>query len=194
MKSYNTMLRLKSLMQERGLRQVDILSLTKPYCEKYGVKFNKSDISQYLSGKTEPNQDKLAILGMALGVNEGWLMGYDVPMDRNHENRPSSESSIYELIEKHYGKTTTEAVSLYVQLDLEDQAEIRGEMKQMLKSDKYSTNKKVIGISQQKEKPDVIIGQIAAFGSGPADIPVDKEASQKLAALAKKKRDEKKGK
>ncbi len=48
--------------------------------------------------------------------------------------------------------------------------------------------------SVQKEKPDVIIGQIAAFGSGPAEIPVDKEASQKLAALAKKKRDEKKGK
>ncbi len=192
MKSYNTMLRLKSLMQERGLRQVDILSLTKPYCEKYGVKFNKSDISQYLSGKTEPNQDKLAILGMALDVNEGWLMGYDVPMDRNHENRPSSGSNIYELIEKHYGKTTTEAVSLYVQLDLEDQAEIRGEMKQMLKSAKYLKNKKVI--ESPKEKSDVIIGQIAAFGSGPADIPVDKEASQKLAALAKKKRDENKGK
>lgn len=27
---------------------------------------------------------------------------------------------------------------MYVQLDIEDQAEIRGEMKQMLKSEKYS--------------------------------------------------------
>ena len=192
MKSFNTMLRLKSLMQERGLRQVDILNLAKPYCEKYGVKFNKSDISQYLSGKTEPNQDKLAILGMALDVSESWLMGFDVPMSRNYENK--NESSVYELIEKKYGKTSAEAVSLYTQLDLEDQAEIRGEMKQMLKSDKYSTDKKVIELKseQQKEKPDVIIGQIAAFGSGPMDVPVNKEASQKLAALAKKKRDERK--
>ena len=45
---------------------------------------NKSDISQYCSGKTEPNQDKLFILGIALDVSEAWLMGYDVPMKRNN--------------------------------------------------------------------------------------------------------------
>ena len=47
---------------------------------------------------------------------------------------------------------------------------------------------------EQTKKPDIIIGQIAAFGSGPTDVPVNKEASQKLAALAKKKRTEKKEK
>lgn len=74
----NTSMRLKQLMDERNLRQVDILNLTKPYCEQYNVKMNKSDISQYVSGKNEPSQDKLVILGMALGVSEAWLMGYDV--------------------------------------------------------------------------------------------------------------------
>ncbi len=49
-------------------------------------------------------------------------------------------------------------------------------------------------LAQQTKKPDIIIGQIAAFGSGPTDVPVNKEASQKLAALAKKKRTEKKEK
>lgn len=44
---------------------------------------NKSDLSQYCSGKTEPNQDKLYVLGAALNVNEAWLMGFDVPMERN---------------------------------------------------------------------------------------------------------------
>ena len=41
-----------------------------------------SDISQYCSGKTEPNQEKLFILGNALNVSEAWLMGFDVPMER----------------------------------------------------------------------------------------------------------------
>ena len=82
MKKENTSIRLKRIMSDRNLRQVDILNLTEPYCKKYDVKMNKSDISQYCSGKTEPNQDKLFILGIALNVSEAWLMGFDVPMER----------------------------------------------------------------------------------------------------------------
>ena len=82
MKKENTAIRLKTIMNMRGLRQVDILNLTVPYCQKYSVKMNKSDISQYCSGKTEPNQEKLFILGNALNVSEAWLMGFDVPMER----------------------------------------------------------------------------------------------------------------
>lgn len=69
-------------MSLKGYKQVDILNLCKPYCEQYNVKMNKSDISQYISGKVEPNQDKLFVLGNALNVSEAWLMGYDVPMER----------------------------------------------------------------------------------------------------------------
>ena len=82
MKKANTAIRLKEIMKKRNLRQIDILNLTTPYCEKYNVKMNKSDISQYCSGKVEPNQDKLYVLGEALNVSEAWLMGYDVPMER----------------------------------------------------------------------------------------------------------------
>lgn len=85
MKKENTATRLKKIMSDKGLRQVDILNKTLPYCEKYDVKMNKSDISQYCSGKTEPNQDKLFVLGKALNVNEAWLMGYDAPMERSSE-------------------------------------------------------------------------------------------------------------
>lgn len=84
MKSENTSLRLKKIIFERSLKQVDILELAKPYCVKYGIKLNKNDLSQYVSGKVEPGQDKLSILGLALNVSEAWLMGYDVPMSRNH--------------------------------------------------------------------------------------------------------------
>ena len=82
MKSSNTSERLKFIMRNRNLRQVDILNLAKPFCDEHHIKLGKNDLSQYVSGKVEPGQEKLTILGHALGVNEVWLMGYDVPMGR----------------------------------------------------------------------------------------------------------------
>lgn len=98
MKKENTSIRLKQIMNNRNLKQVDILDMTKPYCVKYDVKMNKSDISQYVSGKVEPNQEKLFILAKALGVNEAWLMGFDVPMKK--ELSSSEAEGDIELIEK----------------------------------------------------------------------------------------------
>ena len=37
-----------------------------------------------------------------------------------------------------YNEKAQEVLALYLQLDIEDRAEIRGEMKHMLKSEKYS--------------------------------------------------------
>ena len=70
--------RLKFLMKERNLRQVDIIRLS-----EHNLKLTKSDMSQFVSGKVEPGQWKLAILGKTLNVSEVWLMGYDVPMERS---------------------------------------------------------------------------------------------------------------
>ena len=78
MKKYTTAERLKQIMQERNMKQVDILELVLPVCKKYGLKMNKSDISQYVSGKVEPNQRKLVALAEALNVSETWLMGYEI--------------------------------------------------------------------------------------------------------------------
>lgn len=83
MEKESTSARLKQIMSERDLRQVDILERTLPFCRTYGVKMNKSDISQYVSGKVEPNQDKLFVLSLALNVSEGWLMGFDVSRTRS---------------------------------------------------------------------------------------------------------------
>lgn len=90
MKSSSTAERLQVIMSQRNLRQVDILNLAKPYCERYNVKLGKNDLSQYVSGKVEPGQIKLSILGLALNVSEAWLMGYDAPMERG--KAPASES------------------------------------------------------------------------------------------------------
>lgn len=67
-------------MSERNLRQTDILHRIEPFCAEYGIKMNKSDISQYLSGKAEPGSEKLALLSMALNVSAAWLVGFDVAM------------------------------------------------------------------------------------------------------------------
>ena len=42
----------------------------------------KSSLSLYLSGAYEPKQDRIYAMAKALNVNEAWLMGYDVPMER----------------------------------------------------------------------------------------------------------------
>ena len=83
MKKTNTADRLNAVMKERNLKQVDILRAAKPFCEKYGVKLAKNDLSQYVNGKVEPGQEKLTILGLALNISEAWLMGFDVPMERD---------------------------------------------------------------------------------------------------------------
>lgn len=77
MKVATTAERLKEIMEDRNLRQTDILRLAMPYVEKAGLKMNRSDLSQYVSGKVEPGPEKLEILAKALKVSEVWLMGYD---------------------------------------------------------------------------------------------------------------------
>lgn len=80
MKDSNTSERLKYILNNRNLKQFELLEKCKPYCKKYNVRLAKNDLSQYVSGKVEPKQDKLSILGLALDVSEAWLAGYDVPM------------------------------------------------------------------------------------------------------------------
>ncbi|MBR2683353.1 MAG: helix-turn-helix domain-containing protein, partial [Atopobiaceae bacterium] len=63
--------RLREAMNEKGLKQVDLLR----YAESHGHKLGKSQLSQYLSGKTMPRPDKLANLATALGVTVEWLSG-----------------------------------------------------------------------------------------------------------------------
>lgn len=77
--------RLKQIMEERNLKQADILKLAAPYCKQYKIKLGRNDLSQYVSGKVLPRQNKLYVLGRALNVSEAWLMGFDVPMERDSD-------------------------------------------------------------------------------------------------------------
>lgn len=83
MRPYTTAQRLKQIMSERNLKQVDILRMAEPYSDMFGTRLTKSALNQYISGKvTDPRGDKLSILSYALGVSEAWLMGFDVPIER----------------------------------------------------------------------------------------------------------------
>lgn len=52
--------------------------------EKTGI--SKSSLSEYLSGKYEAKQNGIFLLAKALNVSEAWLMGCDVPMEREIDN------------------------------------------------------------------------------------------------------------
>lgn len=73
----NTAQRLAQIMNKRNLRQVDILKQSEKFQKELGIKLGKSALSQYVSGKSIPDQDKLVLLSKTLGVSEAWLMGYD---------------------------------------------------------------------------------------------------------------------
>lgn len=73
----NTAQRLAQIMNEQNLRQVDILKRSEKFQKELGIKLGKSALSQYVSGKSIPDQDKLVLLSKTLGVSEAWLMGYD---------------------------------------------------------------------------------------------------------------------
>lgn len=69
--------RIKYAMEMTRKRQVDLVN---------GTGLNRSTISRYVSGECEPKADAINKLATVLGVNEMWLWGYDVPMERKKEN------------------------------------------------------------------------------------------------------------
>lgn len=66
--------RLKKAMELRNMKASEL-------SEK--AQIPKSAISQYLSGLYEAKQKSIFKLAKILNVSEGWLMGLDVPMERN---------------------------------------------------------------------------------------------------------------
>lgn len=74
--------RLKTAMRIRNFKQVDLVEKTK---------LDKSLINKYLSGVSNARQSKLTILADALDVNEVWLMGYDVSMERELKEEQNND-------------------------------------------------------------------------------------------------------
>ena len=73
--------RIKQGLSIRNMKQADLVEKTK---------IGKSSISTYISGAYEPKQRNIYKIAKALDVNEAWLMGYDVPMEREASNTVNS--------------------------------------------------------------------------------------------------------
>lgn len=69
--------RLLQAMEREQMKQVDLLRLA----EKEGIKLGKSQISQYVSGKTIPRDNILQFLAAALHCEAAWLKGEDTVSD-----------------------------------------------------------------------------------------------------------------
>lgn len=113
MKGSNISERLNYIIKNRGLKQVEILEKCKPFCDKYGIRLARNDLSQYVSGKVEPKQDKLSILSLALDVSEAWLAGYNVPMERNiyEDHNDLKRKAIKDkFLESEFGSSLKECI------------------------------------------------------------------------------------
>lgn len=65
--------RIRRALEIRNMKQIELSEIT-------GIP--KSAISQYCSGAFKPKQNRLFLIAKALDVDEAWLMGLDVPMNR----------------------------------------------------------------------------------------------------------------
>lgn len=65
--------RIKEALSIRRMKQFELCQL---------ADVPKSSLSLYLSGAYEPKQDRIYSMAKALCVDEAWLMGYDVPMEK----------------------------------------------------------------------------------------------------------------
>jgi transcriptional regulator with XRE-family HTH domain len=77
----------------------------------------KSSLSLYLSGAYEPKQDRIYAMAKALNVREAWLMGYDVPMEREKENPPAEPQLTEgeELLLSLFRQLPKESQALYIE-------------------------------------------------------------------------------
>jgi repressor (phage associated) len=104
MRSSNPSERLKQLMSERNLKQVEILEKSLPYQKELGIKMGKSTLSQYVNGVQSPDQHRIYLLSKTLEVSEPWLMGYDVEKKRVPDNERNSTSNEQSEILPIYNK------------------------------------------------------------------------------------------
>lgn len=120
-------LRLKELRTSKGLSQSKLADC---------LGTSKSSINMYERGEREPGLEMVENIADFFNVDVDYLFGKsDIPnraliQSYSLPNIPSPSPSEVD--------PDALAIKMYKSLDNDDKAEIRGEMKQMLKADKYS--------------------------------------------------------
>ena len=65
--------RLAQALEQRDMRQSDLIRIA----AQRGIKLGKSQVSQYVSGKTMPRADVVRDIASVLGVDQEWLAGQE---------------------------------------------------------------------------------------------------------------------
>lgn len=104
-----------------------------------GYKAATQTIYGWERGLSQPNPDPFLAMCKFYGVKDIFSYFGDDPMEisTSPSAAKAAPGDIFADIEQQYGHEAHRAFSMYVRLDKDDQGEIRGEMKQMLKGEKY---------------------------------------------------------
>lgn len=124
---------LKSLRTSNGLTQDELARI---------LKISRSTIGMYENGSRQPDFETLELIADYFNVDTDFLLGRtNKTTYLPTQSTIPSACNIETLIIDHYG-LAAEGMLLYSKLDIEDRAEIKGEMRQMMKSPKYTTTQK----------------------------------------------------
>lgn len=109
--------RIKEGLLARDMKQADLVNIS-------GI--SKGALSSYISGTYEPKQRNIYKIAKALNVSEAWLMGFDVPMERNPK---TTDDDIFNNLDPD----VREVFEAYLELDKETQGYINGLILKALK-------------------------------------------------------------
>ncbi|KRN66309.1 XRE family transcriptional regulator [Carnobacterium maltaromaticum] len=113
--------RIKYALKYRNVKAKELSEMT-------GI--SRSSISEWLSGKYEPKQDKIFIIANALNVDEAWLLGLDVPIERKstitsiyNELEPPRQKVVYKFAERQLQEQNKKPKVVHLPI-IEDDEEI----------------------------------------------------------------------
>lgn len=81
-------------IKDRIRNAMDLRNLTQSELSEK-AKIDKGQLSSYLSGKYKPRQKNIEAIAKTLNVDEAWLMGFDVPMER-HVSSAKKDDNYYQ--------------------------------------------------------------------------------------------------
>lgn len=127
--------RLNEIMTIRNIKPVEL-------AKKTGL--SKAQISQYTNGVYEAKQIALLKLAIALDVSEAWLMGCDVPMNRNiainskQEAALAKEVELIESIQNQWGKDAVSLLNIFVNLNNQGKEKALDALSDLSSIEKYT--------------------------------------------------------
>lgn len=87
--------RLQELLDIKNIKPAELSRL---------AEINKGSISHYLKGDWQAKQDTIYKIASVFHLNEAWLMGYDVPMNKDTSSIPTNLHNIDNIIPVPTGK------------------------------------------------------------------------------------------